>query len=117
MGLIKSSRIARAVIGLAIAVVISISSASATGAGVGETKVPAPIDEVLWWLPSDTETVMVAPGPVPIQDLDWRGPDDRDLTFALRLFTLMALSDRAKRDLVGHCVVSLAVSGSRRFEL
>ena len=61
-------------LGFAIPIVIGFSFASAVGADAGTSDLPAPVDEILWWLPSDTETVMVARGPFKVADINLSGP-------------------------------------------
>jgi hypothetical protein len=106
---------------MAGAILVAVLSVAASQERVGATVVteradiPASVDEVLWWLPSDTETVMVARGPFTIADVDPRGPEAMDPKNALRLSTMMNLPFHAQRDLIGGREVGLSISGARRF--
>ena len=101
MARVTLSRMSKA-FGFAIPIVIAFSFASAVGADAGRSDLPAPVDEILWWLPSDTETVMVARGPFKVADVDISGPA-RDPRNTLRFFTMMGLASRLyeKRTLIG----------------
>ena len=62
----------------AFAIMITILYASAVRADAGRPGMPALVEEVLWWLPDDTEMIMVAQGPFNVADLDPRGAGMKD---------------------------------------
>lgn len=80
------------------------------------------INDVLWWLPEDTETVSVVRGPFKLDALDSEPPDDMpglervDLT--LRMAPLGALQTIKKgrfyKPLIGRSLL-FSVEGSRKF--
>lgn len=75
------------------------------------TKLPERIDEVLWWLPADTQTVLIAQGPFPFEPADER--EEVTLVKSLLQACSAMRSDYAKA--VQGRVISLAVAGGRRF--
>jgi hypothetical protein len=86
---------------------------------------PPSLNEVLSWLPVDTETVLAANGPFPFPDFDsppgWE-PEDQPLPLAELNKTMRALvlggfgsgNDGLRKALKGSRVI-LALEGSRRF--
>jgi hypothetical protein len=99
----------------AFAIMITILFASAVRADSGRPDLPAPVDEVLWWLPDDTEMVMVARGPFNGADLDPRGAGTKDPMNTFRLFTTLGLALPIRKPNLGDREVALAVAGARRF--
>jgi hypothetical protein len=101
----------------AFAIMITIFYASAVRADAGRPGMPALVEEVLWWLPDDTEMIMVAQGPFNVADLDPRGAGMKDPKNTFRLFTTLGLGLPFLEPKLGDRAVALAVSGARRFRL
>ncbi len=83
-----------------------------------EAKSPDRVDEVLRWLPADTETVIVARGPFvfPVLQPDHKGPLSLELQLQLLVTRGLISTDQASfwKHLAGQ-KVALAVEGSRRY--
>jgi hypothetical protein len=112
---------------MAAAILMAVLTVAALQGRVAATAEPAPgrrdlpavVEEALWWLPADTETVMVARGPFQVADLDPRGPGALDPRNVLRLWAVMGfpLEFQQKRDAIGAREVSIAIAGSLRFRI
>jgi hypothetical protein len=78
---------------------------------------PARIDEVLYWLPADTETLIVAHGPIPVGRSDdmAEAPTERIFQF-LPILLLSAVADEKSAKLLAGAKIELAIQGSRRFQ-
>jgi hypothetical protein len=111
-----------AVAGVTLSLTLAIGSRAAQARG--DQGIPKPINEVLWWLPEDTEAVMVARGPFQITRFE---KDDPPLegagvieyhvhaSFSLALHGLLdePLKEKAAEMLFDR-PVALAIQGSRR---
>ena len=74
------------------------------------------VDEVLWWLPEDTETVIVARGPFTWKSVDGDTlPERLEPYFHELMFTAVTFGDRKSRELVIGSRVVLAVHSARNF--
>jgi hypothetical protein len=83
------------------------------------------LDEVLSWLPGDTETIIAANGPFPVPDFDASSADKslqreltlRELALRTKMFALglYALKNGGLKSFLHGYTVAIAVEGSRSF--
>jgi hypothetical protein len=106
---------------LGVVFAFAISASSQAQPPPPEFKLPKPVDDVLWWLPEDTETLMVAQGPIAlgaqIREID---VDALGLARTIQLMTLAIGDDHVTPELektVWSRPIALAVQGSRRFRV
>lgn len=109
-----------------IGVVAGLVALSACS-GAKESRAPAKagplapmvyLEEVLWWLPPDTETLMVARGPFELTSAPAMSPLERQLENTLQLFTVASLAQAYREGLPKPSLSSrilFSVAGSRNF--
>jgi hypothetical protein len=89
----------------AVTILLSLWLSGLESAGAQNSKLPARVEEVLWWLPEDTQTVVVAHGPFDKE----RFLDQREF-----LAQLLLDSEAEEGPLAGRSI-ALTVKGGRRF--
>jgi hypothetical protein len=91
---------------------LGMAAASSAGQEAQPTTLPDPLDEMVWWLPDDTQTLVVAEGPIKLGDLD-QTQSPRISLVGAHVF-LLADAVRSPRAGGHEGVVAWAVGGSRK---
>ena len=98
---------------LVLAVGVLISTSVAVQAEGADRAVPDGLEEILQWLPEDSETLFVTRGPFKI--LSWDDKMEADPDVLKMKLRCMSSGFSADEDGLGENPVELAVEGSRRF--
>jgi hypothetical protein len=101
--------------GLSLALLGFLTPAAASYAPAPAPKSEPGWEELMWWLPEDTETVIVSQGPIEIPAREPEGVDFGVAAWHLATGPLMSLKDKLLlKELAGKKILT-AVEGSRRF--
>ena len=106
---------------VSLGLVFWLAEASSTKAQstVGQTKLPKAVNDVLWWLPEDTQTVIVAQGPFKANAFDpEKKIDPPKLGYGSLLMATPGVElDPAILERLGNRTITVALEGSRRFRV
>jgi hypothetical protein len=107
------------IIGCSLILSLAVAGRSRAESSAGASNLPKAVDDVLWWLPEDTQTVIVSQGPFKV---DLRDPHERaDPVDDVRSLQLIICGIPALRlppaltKRLSDRTITLAVEGSRHF--